>query len=448
MTRAKVWMLAAGMPLAMSTAMAGDWPQFHGPGGSGLGDGMKPPVRWDVAKGINIAWKTEIPGLADSSPVVYGDRVYITTAISSDPKQTFRTGLYGDTDSVNDSSPHTWKVLALDKRTGKILWEQTAHQGVPKTKRHPKSSQASPSPATDGKVVIAYFGSEGLYAYSTEGKLLWTKDLGIQNAGWFFDPDSEWGAASSPVIYRQMVILQCDRQQDSFIAAFDLKDGKELWRTPRAEIPTWGTPTVVESKDHAEVATNGAKAIRGYDAATGKQLWTLGPNSEVTCTTPVSAHGLIFVTAGYPPVQPIYAIKVGSTGDLTLKDGKESSDAIAWSKQRGGVYLPSPIVYGDHLYTVGNNGILTAYEAKTGTRVYQQRVGEGGSFVASPVAAAGKMYIASEDGDVYVVKTGPQYELLSKNSIGEPILSTPALAGDLLLVRSAAHLFAIAETEQ
>ena len=448
MTNAKIFILATGLPLVICMAMAGDWPQFRGPGGSGLGDGTKPPLRWDATKGTNIVWTAEIPGLANSSPVVWGDRVFITTAVSSDPKQTFRTGLYGDTDPVKDTSPHKWKVLALDRRTGKILWEQTAHEGIPKTKRHPKSSQASPSPVTDGKVVVAYFGSEGLYAYSTEGKLLWTKDLGLQNAGWFFDPDSEWGAASSPVIYGHMVILQCDRQNDSFIAAFDLKDGKELWRTARAEIPSWGTPTIVQGKDHTEVATNGAKAIRGYDADTGKQLWTLGPNSEVTCTTPVTGHGLIYVTAGYPPVQPIYAIKVGSSGDLTLKGGKESSDAIAWSKQRGGVYLPSPIVYGEHLYTVGNNGILTAYEAKTGTRVYQQRLGEGGSFVASPIAAAGKMYITSEDGDVYVVKTGPQYELLAKNLIGEPTLATPALAGDLLLVRGARHLFAIAERRQ
>ncbi len=435
--------LAIAVPL-----MAGDWPQFHGPGGLGVGDGTKPPIHWDATKGTNIVWTAEIQGLADSSPIVWGDRVYITTAISSDAKQTFRTGLYGDTDSVNDSSAHKWKLLALDKKTGKILWEQTAHEGIPKTKRHPKSSQASPSPATDGKVVVAYFGSEGLYVYSTEGKLLWKKDLGIQNAGWFFDPDSEWGAASSPVIYENKVIVQCDRQKDSFIAAFDLKDGKELWRTARAEIPSWGTPAVVQAKDHTEIATNGSKAIRGYDAASGKQLWTLGPNSEVTCTTPVSANGLIFVTAGYPPVQPIYAIKVGSSGDLTLKEGKESSDAIAWSKQRGGVYLPSPIVYGDYLYTVNNNGVLSAYEAKTGNRVYQQRVGEGGSFVASPIAAADKLYITSEDGDVYVVKAGPQYEMLAKNAIGEPALATPALAGDLLIVRSAKHVFAIAEPGQ
>lgn len=431
--------------LAAAAVSAGDWPQFRGPSASGVGDGTKPPVHWDASKGTNILWKAELPGLAVSSPIVWGDRVFVTTAISSDTTQTLRTGLYGDTDSVNDQSPHQWKVLSLDKKTGKILWEQTAFQGIPKTKRHPKSSQASPTPATNGKVVVAWFGSQGLYAYSVDGKLLWKKDLGLQNAGWFFDPDSEWGAASSPVIHGDSVIVQCDRQKDSFIAAFGLADGKELWRTARAEIPTWGTPTVVKGQDRVEIATNGTKAIRGYDAATGKELWTLGPNSEVTCTTPVSAHGLIFITAGYPPVQPIYAVKVGSTGDLSLKDGKESSDAIAWSKQRGGVYLPSPLVYGEHLYTVGNNGVLTVYEAKTGNRVYQQRIGAGGSFTASPTAVAGKLYVASEDGDVYVIRAGPQYELLATNPTGEPILATPAFSGDLLLVRTAKRLYAIAE---
>ena len=370
--------------------------------------------------------------------------MYVTTAISSDPTQKIRTGAYGDTDSANDLSPHQWKVMAFDKLTGKVLWQQTAHQGVPKTKRHPKSSQASPSPATNGSVVVAYFGSEGLYAYSPDGKLLWQKDLGIQNAGWFFDPDSEWGAGSSPVIYKNSVILLCDRQKDSFIAAFDLGDGKQLWRTARAEIPTWGTPTVVQGKDRAEVVTNGSKAIRGYDADTGKELWTLGPNSEIVCTTPVAANGLIFVSGGYPPVQPIYAIRIGSTGDLTLPGGKDSSDAIAWSKQRGGVYLPSPMVYGDQLYTLNNNGILTAYEAKTGNRLYQQRL-EADSFVASPVAAAGNLYLASEDGNVFVAKAGPQFELVAKNPVGEPILATPAWADDVLIVRGATHLFAIAE---
>jgi len=425
-------------------AADGNWPQFRGPSGSGLGDGANPPVQWDAAKGTNIAWTAEIPGLSVSSPVVWGDRIFVTTAISSDPNQKWRTGLYGDTGSAPDRSSHQWKVFVLDKKTGKVLWEQLAYQGIPKTKRHPKSSQASPSPVTDGKMVVAYFGSEGLYAYSVEGKLLWKKDLGLQNAGWFFDPDSEWGAASSPVIYKNSVVVQCDRQKDSFIAAFDLKDGKQLWRTARAEIPAWGTPTIATAEGRSEMVTNGSKAIRGYDPDTGKELWTLGPNSEITCTTPVFGHGLIFVTAGYPPVQPIYAIKMGSKGDLTLKDGKDSSEAIAWSKKTGGSYLPSPILAGDYLYLVNNNGVLTAYEAKTGTRAYQQRVGPGGSFTASPIAGAGKLYIATEEGDVYVVKAGAQFELLAKNSVGEPVLATPALSGDLLLVRGAKHLFAIA----
>jgi outer membrane protein assembly factor BamB len=425
-------------------AADGNWPQFRGPSASGLGDGAHPPVHWDAGKGTNIAWTAEIPGLAISSPIVWGNRIFVTTAISSDPNQKWRTGLYGDTDSAADRSPHQWKVLAVDKKTGKVLWEQLAYQGIPKTKRHPKSSQASPTPVTDGKVVVAYFGSEGLYAYSVEGKLIWKKDLGVQNAGWFFDPDSEWGAASSPVIYKNSVIVQCDRQKDSFLAAFDLKDGKELWRTARAEIPAWGTPTIATANGHSELVTNGTKAIRGYDPDTGKELWSTGPNSEITRTTPVFGHGLIFVTAGYPPVQPIYTIKMGSKGDLTLKDGKDSSDAIAWSKKTGGSYLPSPIVYGDHLYLVNNNGVMAVYEAKTGVRVYQQRVGTGGSFTASPIAAANKLYIATEEGDVYVVKAGPQYELLAKNSVGDPVLATPAFSGDLLIVRGAKHLFAIA----
>jgi outer membrane protein assembly factor BamB len=439
----RILVITLNLTLACAGA-DGNWPQFRGPSGSGLGDGANPPVQWDVAKGTNIVWTSEVPGLAVSSPVVWGGRIFATTAISSDPNQKWRTGLYGDTDSAPDRSSHQWKVLAFDKKTGKMLWEQSAHQGIPKTRRHPKSSQASPSPVTDGKVVVAYFGSEGLYAYSVEGKLLWKKDLGLQNAGWFFDPDSEWGAASSPVIYKNSVIVQCDRQKDSFIAAFDLKDGKELWRTARAEIPAWGTPTIATAEGRSEMVTNGTKAIRGYDPDTGKELWTLGPNSEITCTTPVFGHGLIFVTAGYPPVQPIYAIKMGSKGDLTLKDGKESSDAIAWSKKTGGSYLPSPIIYGDHLYLVNNNGVLTAYEAKTGNRAYQQRVGPGGTFTASPIAAAGKLYISTEEGDVYVVKAGPQFELLAKNSVSEPVLATPALTGDLLIVRGARHLFAIA----
>jgi hypothetical protein len=246
------------------------------------------------------------------------------------------------------------------------------------------------------------------------------------------------------VIHKNTVIVQCDRQKDSFVAAFDLKDGKEMWRTARAEIPGWGTPTVVAAGDgRSELVTNGTKAIRGYDADTGKERWTLSPNSEITCTTPVSGHGLIFVTAGYPPVRPVYAIKIGSTGDLTLKDGKDSSDAIAWSNKNGGSYLPSPLLYGDHLYLLNNNGVLTAYDGR------EPRVSTacwpGGSFVFAHRGSS-KLYIASEEGDVFVVKAGAQYELIAKNSVGEPVLATRPRRRSVD-VRGAKHLFAIADSK-
>ena len=442
--RREFW-LSTALLLVCLQIPAADWPQFRGESASGVGSGTNPPVRWDAVKGTNILWKVEVPGLAVSSPIVWGNNIYLTTAISSDKTQKLKTGLYGNTDSVSDLSPHIWKVLAYDKRTGKLLWEQTAHQGVPKTKRHPKSSQASATPVTNGEVIIAYFGSEGLYAYSAGGKLLWSKDLGLQNAGWFFDPDSEWGVGSSPIIYKNTVIVLCDRQKDSFIAAFDLADGTEVWRTARAEIPSWSTPTIVKSETRAELVTNAAMAIRGYDAGTGKELWTLGPNSEIPCPTPIFGHGLIFVTSGYAPVQPIYAIKIGSNGDLALKDGTDSSDAIAWSKNIGGAYLPSPLLYGDLLYLMNNSGVLTAYEAMTGNRIYQQRIESGGSFTASPIAAGGNLYFATEDGDIYVVKAGQPYEFIAKNPMGEAMLATPAWADNMLIVRGEQHLFAIAE---
>lgn len=437
--------VAAVFWAACLATSAADWPQFRGESASGIGAGSNPPVQWDAVKGTNIIWKTEVPGLAISSPIVWGNVIYLTTAISSDNTQRFKTGLYGNTDSSTDLTPHAWKVMAYDKQTGKLLWEQTAHQGVPKTKRHPKSSQASATPVTNGKVVVAYFGSEGLYAYSAAGKLLWSKDLGLQNSGWFFDPDSEWGVGSSPVIYKDTVIVLCDRQKDSFIAAFALKDGKEVWRTPRTEIPSWATPTIVQGQIRTELVTNAARAIRGYDPGTGKELWTLGPNSEIPCPTPIFGQGLIFVTSGYAPLQPIYAIKIGSNGDLALKDGKESSDAIPWSKKTGGSYLPSPLLYEELLYLVNNSGILAAYEAKTGNRIYQQRIDAGGSFTASPVAAGGNLYFPTEDGDIYVIKAGSQYQLLAKNPMGEAMLATPAWADNMLIVRGERHLFAIGE---
>jgi outer membrane protein assembly factor BamB len=337
-------------------------------------------------------------------------------------------------------------VYTIDRRSGKILWERMAHEGIPRTKRHPKSSQASSTPATDGRHVVAFFGSEGLYVYDWNGKLLWKKDLGVMNAGWFYDPDYEWGTASSPIIHKDSVIVQCDIQKNSFVAAFDIKTGRQLWRTERDEIPSWGTPTIYEGKNgQAELVTHATKFIRGYDPANGKELWRLGPNSEVTAPTPFAAHDLVYVTNGYRGIQPIYAIRPGGRGDISLQGEATSSQHIAWSHKRGGPYMPTPVVYGDYLYTSNNSGILTVYNAKTGERIYQQRIGKGGAYSASVVASDGKVYFSSEDGDIHVVRAGPKYELLATNAMGEVLMATPAISRGVIYVRGLKHLFAVAE---
>jgi len=432
------------LPLVFLQAQ--NWPSFRGPNATGIAGGQSVPTSWNGEKSVNILWKTPIPGISVSSPIVWGDRVFVTTSISSDPAAKFRHGLYGDVQPSSDVSPHTWRVYCLEKRSGKILWERTAHAGVPKTKRHPKSSQASSTPVTDGTHIVAFFGSEGLYAYDFHGKLLWKQDLGVLSAGWFYDPDYEWGVASSPIIYKNLVIVQCDIQNDSFIAAYNIQDGKRVWFSPRDEIPSWGTPTIYEGKTRAELITHATKFIRGYDPLTGKELWRLSGNSEVTAPTPFVAHDLIFVANGYRGIQPIYAIRPGAAGDISLKDGHESNQQIAWSKKRGGPYMATPIVYGDYLYACGTNGVLACYQARTGEQVYQQRIGEkGGAYSASPIAADGKLYFTSEDGEIYVVKAGPKYELLAANPMGEVLMATPAISDRMIIVRGMQHVFGVAE---
>lgn len=438
--------------LSAASSFAQNWPGFRGPKATGVADGMNPPLNFDGKESRNLAWKTPIPGLAVSSPIIFGDRVIVTTAISSDPKP-FRHGLFGDVEPSNDVAKHTWKVYALDRKTGKIVWEQVASEGTPKTKRHPKSSQATCTPVTDGKYVAVWFGSEGLFVFDfATGKPVWKKDLGMMNAGWLYDPDYEWGVGASPILYKDMLIVQADIQKNSFIAAFDVKTGKERWRTSRDEIPSWGTPTVYEGKSGAELITNGTNALRGYDPATGKELWSISGdkfNSEITIGVPYVAHDLIYMSAGYPPAQPIFAIKPGLRGKVTVTDDP-NPDVFAWKTKRGGPYIPTSIVYGDYLYTIQNNGILTAYEAKTGKRVYQNRVSAKTSSAhsASPVAADGKLYIAAEDGEVYVVKAGPVFELLATNVVGEVLMATPAITDKMLVVRGQNHVFAFAAAAQ
>jgi outer membrane protein assembly factor BamB len=419
-----------------------NWPSFRGPHASGVADGQQPPTRWDVEKGSTRLWKTPIPGLGHSSPVVWGDRVFVTTAVSSDPTSEFKPGLYGAGTPAKDVSKHSWRVYCLDKGTGKVLWERTACEGVPKLKRHIKSSHANATPATDGKHLVVSFASEGLYGYDLDGKLLWKRDLGLADAGAFNDPDLQWGAGSSPILYRGLVIVQCDRQKDSFLAAYDADTGSPVWSTPRDEPPSWATPTIYEGPRRVELIANGTNYIRGYDPLSGKELWRLARNSQITVPAPVAGNGLIYVTSGYYPIQPIYAVWAGATGDISLRGTAESNEQVAWSKRRGGPYMPTPILYGKYLYTCSNNGTVACYEARTGKQVYQERLGSGG-YSASPVAADGKLYFTSEEGEVSVVKAGPTFELLAVNPMGDVCMATPAIADGRIFLRTQHFVFGI-----
>jgi len=421
-----------------------NWPSFRGPDASGVADGQNLPDRWDGVSGLNIAWKTHVPGLAHSSPVIWGDRLYVTSAVSSRDDATFRPGLYGDGDASEDRSVHRWQVYALDKESGEIIWERTAHEGVPKDKRHIKATYANATPVTDGRFVIAMFGSEGLFAFDDDGVALWHKDLGRLDVGAYDAPEYEWGSASSPIIYDDRVIVQCDTQNDSFIAAFDLATGEPAWRTMRDELPSWGTPTIVTGAERTELITNGSNFIRGYDPRTGRELWRLGGSSKITAPTPIAHDNLIVVASGRAPERPIFAIRAGAAGDLSLHAGATSNASIAWSRVRRGPYMPTPIIYDGLLYVLGNRGNLDCYDLKSGEEIYRQQIKHrGGGFSASPVAADGKLYLSGEDGDIYVVRAGREFKLLSSNPMGELLMASPALSDGMLYIRAEKHLFAI-----
>jgi outer membrane protein assembly factor BamB len=435
---------AAGDLKSQSVTTPLNWPSFRGPDGTGVADGQNPPIAWDLKAGKNVRWKTPIPGLGHSCPVVWGGRVFITTAISTDPNPKIRIGNYGDVDSVKDKSKHTWKVFCLDRDSGEILWEHTAYEGVPKIKRHLKGSQANCTPATDGRHVVVCFGSEGLYCYDFAGKQLWKRDLSALDTSFAIDDEYEWGFGNSPVIHEGLAILQCDLSHDSFIAAFSLDDGAKVWSTSRDEIPSWSSPVVWHNSLRDEIVTNAAQYARGYDPKTGAELWRLAKKSEVTIPTPVCGKELVYITSGNRPIQPIFAIKSGAAGDISLKKEEAKNSHIVWSKMRGGPYMPTPILYGEYLYTCSNSGIVTCYEAKTGKEIYRKRMGDG-SYTASPVAADGRLYFCSEKGEVRVVKAGASFELLAINAMDDYVMATPAISNGSLFVRSQHFLTSLGE---
>jgi outer membrane protein assembly factor BamB len=431
-------------PLPRAASPTGQWPSFRGPQAAGVADGQNLPDRWDGTTGASVLWRTPIPGLAHSSPIVWGDTVFVTTAISSRKDATFKPGLYGDGDASDDRSIHRWVLYAIDKRTGKIRWERVAREGAPRNKRHIKSTYASATPATDGRLVVTWFGSEGVHAFDVNGVPLWHVDLGRVDMGAYDIPTYEWGPASSPIIWNGLVILQCDTQQDSFVLALNAETGETVWKTPRNELPSWGSPTVALTKAGPELVTNASNFIRGYDPRSGRERWRLGGSSKITAPTPIFADDLIVVASGRAPERPIFVVRPGAQGDLTLANGRTSSNAIAWSRTARGSYMPTPLAYRGLLYVLANNGVLDAYDLKSGQELYRQRLPLVGSgFSASPVAADGKIYLSNEDGDMLVVRAGPTFEHIATNSLGELLMATPALSEGVMYVRGASNLFAV-----
>ena len=429
--------------LALVTIGAADveWGQFRGPGSTGVvSDNPALQDKWNATE--NFIWKTAIPGVGWSSPVVAGDLIFLTAAISAAGKEAPKKGLYNGGNRDKPSDEHRWLVYAIDFRKGGIVWQREVHRGVPSIARHLKNSYASETPATDGERVYFWFGSAGLFCFDLKGKLLWTQK-------WpGYETRYGWGTSSSPVLHEGRVYIAYDNEEKSFLAALDKKTGKIVWQIDRDEKSNWATPYVWASGTRTEIVVPGQKRVRSYDLD-GKLLWEIGGMSSIVIPTPFSRHGLLYVTSGYvaDPIRPVFAIKPGASGDFSLKPGETSNKWVAWHLPQGGPYNPSPIVYGDYYYTLYDRGFLTCHDARTGAEVYSKvRLDEAAAaFTASPWAYNGKLFALSEDGDTFVIEAGPRYKLLGKNSLDEMTMATPAIARGSLILRTASNLYRIAK---
>ena len=421
------------------------WPQYRGAQAGGVEDETALPTTWDVTTGENMRWQTSIPGMAHSSPVAWGDRIYVATAVAERPAD-LKVGLYGDIASAADGGAQQWRLLALEARTGKVLWNTLALEGMPKVQRHTKASHCNSTPATDGQRVVAIFGSEGIFCFDRDGKLVWKRDLGPMDSGYFASPTAQWGFGSSPVISDGKVIVLCDVQKDSYLAAFDLSDGRELWRTPRKDVPTWGTPTIVEAEGAKQIVVNGWHETGGYEFATGRNLWSLDGGGDIPVPTPIFAHGLIYLTSAHGKWRPIRAVRPSARGNITPGDPGQSNDFIAWAHPRQGNYMQTPIVTGDLLFACNDGGVLTCFDARSGTIHYTERLSRTGQgFTASPVSDGRHVYFASELGNIFVVPVAPQFSTVATNALGETCMATPAIHQGMLLFRTRHRLMAFAQ---
>ena len=422
---------------------AANWPQFRGPNARGLDTSAPAPTTWDVPSNKNVLWKTPIPGLTHASPIVWENRIYLITAVRPGAKADLKVGLYGDIASADDQTEHEWRLLALDRASGKIIFDQLGHKSIPRVKRHTKATHANSTPATDGKRIAAIFGSEGLFCFNADsGKLAWKKDLGSMDSGFFQSPTAQWGFASSPIIHNNRVIVQCDVQTNSFIAAFDLNDGQELWRTERKDVPTWSTPTIAGN----QILVNGWHHTGGYDFATGKEIWKLDGGGDIPTPTPILGDGLAYFTSAHGRFRPMMAIRLDAKDNITPETFGETNAAIAWIHPRKGNYMQTPILVGNYLYGCHDTGELTCFDAKTGAIQYGERLSAGREgFTASPVSDGKHIYFASETGNVYVVPANGKFSTVATNSLGEISMASPALVSGALFYRTRENLIAIGE---
>ncbi len=428
---------------AVAAASESDnWHQFRGPTmNAAVADNPNLPDSWSETE--NVEWVAEIDGLGWSSPVVWGNKVFLTTATSEGEFEKPKPGLYAPRGRAEPPPvKHDWRVLCLDLETGKELWNKSVWDGIPEFPRHQKHTYAAETPTTDGELVYFRFGDLGVWAYDLDGNEVWKKPIPFKRTM------SDWGSASSPVLAGDKLIILYDNEEESWLAALDKKTGKELWRTARDEVSSWATPYIWENEKRTEIITSGRKRIRSYDLD-GNVLWEMdGRMSWAAIATPFSAHGLLYVTSGYfqDAHKPVYAIKPGAKGDITPKEGEEVGEHIAWYQPRAGNYNTSPLVYGDTYYSLLDRGFFESYDAKTGEPVYgRQRIAPrgGASFTASPWAYNGKIFALSEQGDTYVIESGPEFEVSHVNSLDEMAMASPAVVGDRLILRTRSKVYSI-----
>jgi len=424
---------------AETTTLCADdlWPQFRGTDG-GVGAGKNLPSKWSASQ--NVAWSVDVPGRGWSSPIIAKGKIFLTSVNREGGFEDAKKGLYFGGERLKPSTAeHKWVVLCFDLATGKKLWDKEVAKSKPETPVHIKNTYASETQVTDGGYVYSYFGNQGVYCHDFDGKLIWSKTFDAMPTQF------GWGTAASPALYENKLILVNDNEKASYMLCLDKKDGSQIWKIDRDEKSNWATPFVWKNEKRTEIVTAGAKKIRSYDLD-GKLLWELGGMSNITIPTPFAKHGLLYVGSGYilGKNKPIFAIKPGAAGDITLKEGETSNESIAWCQKDAGPYNPSFLVYGDYLYVLYDRGFFACFDAKTGKPVYERQRLEG-MFTTSPWAYDGKIFCLNEDGDTHVIEAGKEFKVLGKNRLDEMCMATPAVAGDSLVVRTLGKLYRLQE---